>query len=186
MATFLDVGLFQYFKVIFPVLLIFAVMFALLQKTKILGQNLTINAVVSIAVAFMAILSSTVIELINFMAPWFVLVFIFVLLLLMIYQMLGATEDSFFKALSKEKTIQWTVAGIGIIILFAGFGHVLGQKLLVEQPSVSEDLTSVVEGGAATPSFEKNIYATVFNPKVLGMIIIFLVAIFAIAFLASG
>ena len=47
MATFLDVGLFSYFNVIFPVLLIFALVFALLQKTKILGTNITINAIIA-------------------------------------------------------------------------------------------------------------------------------------------
>lgn len=177
MATFLDIGLFQYFNVIFAVLLIFAVMFAILHKTKILGVNATINAIVAVAIALMGLLSKTMIDLITFIAPWFVLVFIFVILLLLIYQLLGATEKDFLSALKGEKTIQWAVFGIAIIILVAGFGHIWGEKLAQEAVSGDE----VLEEG----TFKQNIHSIVFNPKVLGMVFIFLIAIFAVAFLSG-
>lgn len=187
MATFMDIGLFRYFNVIFPVLLIFAVFFAILQKTKILGKNPTINAVVAVAVALMSLLSDTIIKLINFMAPWFVLVFIFVILLLLIYQLLGATEGDILGALKSEKSIQWAVFGIAIVILMAGLGTVLGQKMLpITQEGAPE--TAAVEGGegVAGEDWQRNVLATLFNPKILGVIMIFLVAIFAVAFLSSG
>jgi hypothetical protein len=176
MVTFLDVGLFQYFNVIFSVLLIFAVLFALLHKTKALGENSTINALVAIAIALMSLLSETVIDLINYIAPWFVLVFIFVLLLVMIYQMLGATEQDILGALRTDKTIQWVVVGIALIILAAGFGHVWGDKLTQQ----------AMDGETTEGVFEKNIYDIIFNPKILGLIFIFVIAIFAVAFLSGG
>lgn len=182
MVTFLDIGLFQYFNVIFPILLIFAVVFALLHKTKILGENPTINAIIAIAIAFMSLLSQSLIDLINFMAPWFVLVFIFVILLLLIYQTLGASEKDILGALKGEKTIQWAVFGVAIIILFAGFAHVFGQEMLAQQ---APTLVEVTEGGVATPSFQVNIWTTIFSPQVLGVIFIFLIAIFAVAFLSG-
>lgn len=178
MVTFLDLGLFQYFNLIFPILLIFAVIFALLHKTKLLGENSTINAVVAIAVALMSLLSQTVIDLVNYIAPWFVFVFIFVILLLLIYQTLGATEADVLDALKKEKTIQWAVFGVAIVILIAGFAHVLGGEVLaITQPGEIE---------AAEEPFEQKIGAILFNPQVLGLIFIFLIAVFAIAFLSGG
>lgn len=179
MVTFFDVGLFQYFNVIFPILLIFSIVFAILHKTKILGENATINAVVAISLALMSLLSPTLIDVISFMAPWFVLVFIFVILLVLMYQLLGATEKDILGALKSEKTIQWAVIGVGVIILFAAFANVLGQKMLTMQPEA-------IEGEEAPSAFEKNIYTILFNPKVLGLIFVFLIAIFTVAFLAGG
>jgi hypothetical protein len=181
MATFLDIGLLQYFNIIFPLLLVFSVMFAILQRTKILGENGAINAVVALTVSFLFLLSRTLLELINFIAPWFVFVFIFVILLLMIYQTLGATEKDILSALKADKTIQWAVLGIGIVILIAGFGKVLGQ-------SIGPYLTEAPEGApsVATASFEQNVFATLFHPKIVGLIVLFGVAIFAIAFLAGS
>ena len=43
MATVLDIGLLEYFSIIFPAILIFLLVFALLQKIKILGDNKTIK-----------------------------------------------------------------------------------------------------------------------------------------------
>ena len=176
MVTFLDIGLFQYFNVIFSILLIFAIVFATLHKTKILGENATINAVVAVSIALISLLSPTVIDLINFIAPWFVLILIFIVLLVLLYQMLGATEKDILGALRTEKTIQWAVFGIAMIILLAGFGHVWGEKLA--QQTLENEMT---EEGA----FEQNLYSILFNPKILGLIFVFLIAIFAIAFLAG-
>lgn len=176
MVTFLDIGLFQYFNVIFSVLLIFAILFAILHKTKILGENTTINAIVAIAIALMCLLSQNLIDLINFIAPWFVLVFVFVILLLLIYQTFGATEKDILSALKGEKTIQWAIFGVAFLILIAGFAHVWGEKL-VQQISEGE---ITAEG-----TYEKNIYDTLFNPKIIGLIFIFLIAIFAVAFLSG-
>ncbi len=181
MVTFLDITLFQYFNVIFPILLIFAVLFALLQKTKILGENVTINAIISIAVALMSLLSPDVISLINYVAPWFVLVFIFVILLLLVYQLLGATEKDILSALKGDKTIQWTVFGIALVILVAGFAHIWGERMLALQGT--PEGADVVEEGE--PGFKQNLYTMLFSPKVLGVIFIFLIAIFTIAFLSG-
>ena len=181
MATFLDLTLFNYFNIIFSVLLIFAVLFAILQKTKILGANLTLNAIISIAVAFMTLLFPDIINLINYVAPWFVLVFIFVILLLLIYQLLGATEKDILSALRSDKTIQWAVFGIALVILFAGFAHIWGEKMLSLQGPSEEG-----QAQEELPGFKQNLYAMLFNPKVLGIVFLFLIAIFTVAFLSSS
>lgn len=184
MATFLDLGLLQYFDFIFPILLIFAVVFALLHKTKILGENPSLNAVIAFALALMSLLSPDLIDLINFMSPWFVLVFVFLILLLLVYQTLGATEKDIFSALKGEKTIQWAVFGIAILILIAGVAHVFGQRMLPLTQTPTE--TVITEGSTTTPAYEQNVFATLFNTKILGLIFIFLIAVFAIAFLSGS
>jgi len=184
MATFLDVGLFSYFNVIFPVLLIFALVFALLQKTKILGTNITINAIIAIAIAFMSLLSTTIIKLISFMAPWFVLLLVFVILLMLIFQTLGATEKDIASVLAKEKIVHWSIIGAGLLILLAGLGSIWGQQLTTM--AGGEPVTTNITASSGTSSLEQNLYATFYNPKVLGLIFVFLIAVFAIAFLAGS
>ena len=183
MATFLDVGLIQAFDLIFPFLLTFAIVFAILQKTEVLGKSLGINATVAIAAAFMVLLSSTLIEVINFMVPWFVVAIIFFVLLILIFSMFGAKEASFEKAI-KDQKLQWALIGVCLLIALAAFGNVLGQQLLAGRDSV-EDVNVVNASGVSTGSFETNIYSTLFHPKVLGLIVLFAIAVFAIAFLSG-
>ena len=80
MVTVLDVGLIQAFDIIFPVLLVFALVFAVLQKTKVIGDSVGINSIIAVAVAFMVMLSDTLVQMISFMVPWFVVVIIFFIL----------------------------------------------------------------------------------------------------------
>lgn len=187
MATFLDLSLFNYFNVIFPLLLIFAVVFALLYKTNLLGKNLTLNALVAIVLALMSLVFPDLIKLISFIAPWFVVVFVFMIFLLLVYQLLGATEKDILGALKGDKTIQWAIFGISLVILFAGIAHVWGAKVLpATQQQTLETENSPEVSGKTSGTYTKNILATFFHPKILGLIFLFLIAIFTVAFLSSG
>lgn len=184
MATILDLGLIQYFDPIFAVLLVFGIIYSLLQKTGAITKSIAINAVIAFAISFMVLLSDTLIQVINFIIPWFVIVIIFTVLLLLIFQMLGAQEADFLAALKKDNLLMWAVLGVGIVIMVAAFGNVLGQSLL-EEAGESGSAT-IGEGNVASGSFQQNIYATLFNPKVLGILVLFGVAIFAILLLSGS
>ncbi|MBI2669081.1 hypothetical protein HYX14_04535 [Candidatus Woesearchaeota archaeon] len=169
--------------IIFVALLVFSLVYAILQKTGILGKAIALNAIVAVAVMFMVLLSDNLVKIINFMIPWFAIAIIFFILLILCFQVFGAGEKDISKVLG-DKTFQWTIIGVGIVIMVAAFGTVFGPSLT--QASFQGQAVNVTEGGGtATPSFEQNIYATLFHPKVLGMLILFAVAIFAIAFLTG-
>lgn len=173
MVTFLETGLLNYFAIIFPALLVFAIVFALLDKTKILGENRGINAIIAIVLAFIVMLSANVAEVINLMAPWFVILFVFILLLLMVYKMMGASDQNLTNVITSYKGLQWTIAILGIIIAIAAIANVYGPKLT--------HLTD--EGNETSEGFTSEVGETFFHPKVLGMLLIFLIAVFAIALL---
>lgn len=183
MATFLDLGILNYFNSIFPALLIFAVMFALLNKIKILGDKKGINAFVAIIVAFMVLISEDVTRSINLMAPWFILVFIFAILLLTVYMILGAKEEDFSSFIKTDKAIQWFIFAIGLIIVIGSLSQVYGQRFVKGTPEYNE----TYEDGqisTSTGSFTTNVSNVFFNTKILGVLFIFLVAVFAIALLS--
>ena len=185
MATVLDLSLLKSFDIIFPVLLVFAIVFAILQKTKALGESLQINAIVAVAIAFMVLLSDTLVKVLNFMIPWFTVIIIFFILVLLIFQVFGASETDIRGALG-DKTLQWTLIGVGIVLLVASLGTVLGQSFTDAAFDESGNVTITDDGGVAQKDFMGSARATLFHPKVLGMVIIFLIAIFAVAFLSGG
>ena len=184
MATVLDVSLIQSFDIVFPVLLVFALVFSLLQKTKAISDSVWINSLIAVKIAFMVLLSDTLIGMINFMTPWFVVMIIFLILMILMFQVFGASESDV-KSVLGDKAIQWTLVGVGLIILVASFGHVLGQSM-IEQSAGGESVDALVSAdGTATGSFDQNITAIMFHPKVLGMLIMFAIAIFAVSLLSS-
>jgi len=187
MATFLETGLLNYFSIIFPALLVFVLVFALLQKIKILGENKSINALVAVALGFIVLLSKNILAVINFAAPWFVIFFIFMVLLLVIFKLMGASDESISWVVRHDKVVQWSILAICLIIAASALANVYGQRLLPY--TAEENVTEAVEEGeittTATTSFSTNVAAVFFHPKVLGLIFLLLVAVFTIALITK-
>ena len=184
MATIFDISLIQSFDIVFPFVFVWAVVFALLQKTEAIAKSAGINAVIATAAGFMILLSQTVIDLINFMIPWFTIAIIFLILMLLLFMVFGGKNIQPEKAI-KDKSLQWVLIGIGLVIIFAAFGKVLGQNIGPYLAGGNETEVGA-PGSVATGSFEQNIFATLFHPKTLGLIILFAIVIAAIIFLSSG
>ena len=181
MATILDVSLLQSFDIIFAPLLVFAIFFAILQKTKGLSSAPGINALIAALAAFFILLSDTAVQMVNFMVPWFAVAIIFLFLMILIFMMFGADAKSIKGVISGEagESLRWVIIGVGLLIIIAAFGNVLGQKFLVEgAPSVSGANVTVAGG-----DFEQNVQATLFHPKIIGLLVLFGVLIFAVALL---
>jgi hypothetical protein len=183
MATVLDLSLLQSFDVVFPFILVWAVVFAILQKFKPISDSASVNAVIGAVAGFMVLLSRVAIDVINFMVPWFVIAFIFLLLMLIIFQIFGA-DDDMFKAAVSDPTLRWALTAIGIIILAVAIGKVAGQSL-TDASFEEGDVVLSEAGDVDTDNFQTNIVGIIFNPKVLGLLVIFAIAIFTVAFLSA-
>lgn len=179
MVAVLDLGLLQVVDFIFPFLLVWAFVFALLQKTEVVGKAMGVNTLIATVAAFTVLLSRTVIDLINFMIPWFAIAIIFFVLMILLFMIMGYKEITAYQ----DPGIRWVLIAVGILIVFAAFGKVMGQSLL-EQAAQPEQVAES-EGGVATESFQQNIFLTIFHPKVLGLLVIFAIAVFTVA-LMSG
>ncbi len=179
----------NYLAVLLPALLIFVVVYALLSKTELLGKNKAFAAAVAIIAAFLGILFKDVLVVINFMAPWFVVIFIFLVLLLVLLMILGVKEEMIAEFVSKNKGFQMLIIAIALIIFFAALGYVYGERLLpitaekapVEAKAITEAQVQPQPGEAGT--FKENVFKVIFNTKVLGALFILIVAIFAIVLL---
>ena len=188
MATFLDIGLLQHFQVIFPFIFVFATVFAILEFIKPFGKatDRGIHSLIAICIAGMLLFSPQMIDMINFMTPWFVLLFIFILFMIMMYRFAGAPEKSVIDVMSKWDTLHWFLLIFGVIILIAAAGKVYGPGLL----SLNANGTAAENISGVTPTvpqtFGENVWAVIFHPKVVGMLFILLVASFTVRIMAGA
>jgi hypothetical protein len=179
MASALDLGLLQYFAVIFPVLLVFVLVYAILVKFKLLGESTSINAIVAVCCAILVSLSESVISLIVFVAPWFVLVFVLLLLFLLIMKTFGTTDADILNVVTRDAAVTWTILGIAIVIVVAGFAATFGQDVLEQSQSVGD------EGTGTGSDFNSNIFEVIFHPKILGVLVLFGISVMAIGLLTG-
>jgi hypothetical protein len=180
MATFLDIGLLSLAAPIFAFLLFFIITYGFLMKTKPFGDNNGFYALIAMSIAFIVLISDAAALLLLFMTPWFfVLVFIgfFILFILMMF---GLKEGDL-TAGSTQQMRTWAII-LTVVILIFGLGNVFGQSSL--EATVGSSGTDVVPsetaagtGTTSTDDFGTNVMNTIFNPKVLGLIAIFAVAI---------
>ena len=189
MAPVLETGLLNYFSIIFPAILVFVIVYALFQKLKILGESKSIHAIAAIVIAFMLMLSREVMTIINYMAPWFVLMFIFIVLLLVVYKTLGASDKDLSTFILTDNAAKWAIFAVGIIILISAISHVYGQRLLPitteGAAEIEPTVTNATEPTTAGPGFRSNVASIFFHPKIIGLIFIMLVAVFTIALLTK-
>lgn len=198
MATFLDVGVLGYFRVIFAMILIFVIMYGFLSWTKPFGdKNSGLYALVSIAFAILSITSGSVLTLISFMTPWFFIVIFVAFFILFILMIFGLKEKDLKAGMSGELRT-WVIIVVIVILLF-GLGSAFGQKTLEQGTGVTGPDPAEVQGSlgtgdnvtgspsaTATNDFNANLLNTIVNPQVLGMILVMFVGVFAIFLLTRG
>jgi hypothetical protein len=178
----LELGFLQYFSPIFIFLLVFVIVYAICQFTKLAGENKILHAIIAFLVSIVFLFSTTATTVVTFIAPWFTIMFIFILFMLIAYKLFGATDDQIKTVISKSSTLQYFVLAIGIIIALFGLGSAFGQNLLgfTEDVSTTSEAGVVEQGDVASGSYQQNLIATLFNPKILGMILLMVIAGFTI------
>jgi len=198
MASFIDVSLTGYFTNIFLFLLVYAGVFALLSKLKILGENKNLGAVIAFVIALFVTLSEPVSKFIIFVLPWFFVIGLILLFFIFIGKLFGKTDKDIAWAFtwnSESPVITWVII-IVIIVLVIGFSQMFGQELLEQNPTYSEGESSETVSSVATSSinvgldgneiptdtgeYSSNVLGTLIHPKILGMIVLLVTGLAAI------
>src|SRR3989344_1154605 len=182
MVTVLESGLLENFTIIFSLVFVIAIVYGVFQMGKVFGDNKGLHALIALIVGLLVIMVPDITKIIAVMIPWFTLLFIFILFLILAYKIFGASDEDVLSVLKVDHVTIWVIIIIAIVIVIASFSNVYGQKLL-ESPG-GNDTRVASDVGTATGSFSQNVGATFFHPKVLGMIFILLVAVFTISLLA--
>jgi len=161
MATFLDVTGLQHFTSIFVFLFVWILVYAMMSFVKIFGDSKILAALVGFLLGIFTLISPTATSIIASIAPIVAVLFIFAVLLSIGSKVLGNEAEGF-------STIRNVLLVFSIILVVA----VAGIKV---RESVNVDSKSALTGTMKV----------IFNPTFLGMILLFAVAVFTVALLAS-
>ena len=184
MATFMDISVLKNFSVIFSFLIIWIILYAIFTWGKFPGDNQGLHAVLAFAIAMLVLLYKPAIDIINNAIPWFVVLFIFIIFILINFKIFNTSNDALFEVLKNNRLITNWIIGLSVIIMIVSASQVFGQKALVGSGGTGTLVNST--GGTGTGDFSQNVSATFFHPKVLGLVAILLIGAFTINFLSAG
>jgi hypothetical protein len=174
MATVFDLSVLEQFSGIFALLFVWVVIYAVLQLTKALGANKNIDALIAFVVAVFFGMSPKLTQALATMTPWFVIMILFIFFLWTIGYFMGLTQEDILETLGKRTGAFWWIFAFALIILIYSLSAVFGQSLL---EAGAENVTR--------DAFTENVTKTLFNQKVLGMVLILIIASFTIRFMTT-
>ena len=180
MATPLDITVLKEFQGVFPFLLVLVLTYAILSQTDWFKGKQGWAALVSTIAALMTLFSSIAMKTINLMAPWFVLFIIFATLVILAYMALGVEKGTIVDVIKNDSfgVGTWVI----VIMLLIGLGSlfsVLNEEVGGLETLQGEDSSGSVEGSSG-------FWQTLFHPKVLGLVLVLLIAFFTIKYMTSN
>ena len=177
-------GLLQKFSIIIPFLLILVLVYAVLGVTKVLGDNKGVHAIIALAIALITLFSSVTRNIINLMSPWFVVLFIFLIFMLMAFRIFGDIDFVSFLGTDSGRTVSYWVIALGIIIFLGSISAVVFSK---GAPAATgpEGGEIIPQAGSVGTIGGGAFWGTLVHPNVLGLALILLVAMFTVQRLAS-
>lgn len=102
----------NYFLPILSFLLVFFLIYAILVKTKVLGDNNGIMIVISFILGIFFVINASLVEFVNFSSAWFA---VFLVCIFMILLLIGFTHGKI--DFLQNKFVGWVLVG-GLIIFF--------------------------------------------------------------------
>jgi hypothetical protein len=135
------------------ILLVFVVVYALLSKTKVLGENKFVHIFVSFCIAILFLISSNAVEYVRVITPWFAA---FIISMLFILILVGLVHGKI------EEIIKPWVAWVVIIVLVIVF---VGSAIYVFADAINQYFAGPKE--------------FILRPQILGTVILLLLALFA-------
>ncbi|MGV8141105.1 MAG: hypothetical protein ACP5NW_01535 [Candidatus Woesearchaeota archaeon] len=190
MATFLDVSIVKSFSSIFTFILVFVIVYGLLEMFKALGdKKQSLHALIAVILGFMVALSPGVTVVLQTFTPWFTMLILVIFFILFAVKLFGVSNEQITGAFNKKSSIlTWILILTAVIILFS-LGSGFGQKTL-EEGQYNGTTVSVSSGNETAPtdtgSFSQNLYNTLYHPKVLGLILVMLIVVFTMLFLTDA
>ena len=166
MATFLDLGFLEFFLPIFTTIFVFALAYGMLTKTKFLSESNNVNAVAAITVAIIVLLTKDVVDLVNFLTPWFVIIFLMVFMIFLVLMFAGKKQEEILPHLGGPTFI----VIVSILLLVIVIGNVFQGVFSPYKTDSSGQQTTT--GGETIK--------TIFHPRVLGAIVILVISAIAV------
>ena len=122
MVTEASVSAVGYFMPIFAFLLVFIVVYALLVKTKVLGDSQPIMLLISFVLSGFFIVQTSLVEFVKFTSAWFVVGIVIVFFLITLLGFLPGKTP--FEFLSKDNWFSWVVFGVLVVFFIISSSYI--------------------------------------------------------------
>jgi hypothetical protein len=183
MATVLDVSILNSFTLVIVFLLVFVGGWGMLNLTNPFKQEKgkSFYGLLAFLVAVVVVLSKKIVSIILFSTPWLVIIGLVAFFFIFTAKMFNVGDDALDWAF-KHKVVGWVIFFVALILVFA-LGHALGPGLLsLNTPGqgIADGTTdgttdgTVGTGGTATGDFGTNLTFTLFHPKIIAVMFMFL------------
>jgi hypothetical protein len=129
------------FMPVFAFILVFTLVYALLAKTKVLGEHKFVHIFVSFCIAIIFLISANAIEYVKVATPWFAAFIVSLLFIALVFGLVKGNLEDFFKA----KGFAWFLVIVLILVFIFSAIHVFaplvnqyiaGPKKFILQPQV--------------------------------------------------
>ena len=161
MATFLDVTGLQHFTNIFVFLFVWILIYAIMNVVKVFGDNKVVAALVGFLFGVFTLISPTATAVIAGVAPFIAILFVFAIMLSIGSKVLGNEAEGF-------STVRNVMLIFVILIVVIAAAIKLRESINLDSKS---QLSSTMR--------------VVFSPTFLGLVLLFSIAVFTVALLAS-
>ncbi len=166
-----DVSSFVYFAPVLVFLVVFAIMVALLHKTKLIGENMYLQIFFSFVIATIFITASSVKQLVLNVIPWFAVLLIALFLIMALVGFMGKTDAMI------GKGIGWVFIILLILIFLVSGIKVFSKSISPYLPDATYD-----EVSGADPTLV-HFFSWLYSPRVKGFFLLIGVAVFVTWFL---
>ncbi len=176
MANVLDIGLLKDFSYLFGWILIFVVVYGILQVIDMF-KNRGIHALIALTVTVIVATTSGTMNVVSGMAPWFVITGFFVVFLLVLTNFMGLPTAQVMSSFGGKGIVWWIFVPLmlGLVIsLVSG-----GQLSRGDTTRIDPDTGEVIK----VPG--KTVINIITDPKVLGFILLLAISAIAIALMAG-
>lgn len=187
MATILDISILKNMSIVFTFLFVLFSTLAVLHFTKLFGDKVHegVYIIIALSLAFLTLIFPPVTQIITSMAPWFVLLMVFIIFVLIGMKMFGIADSDIKDTVLKQAGIKWAIFIVILIILVVAWGGVSGQGLLQNSGQTLSNSTAIGSTNTATGDFQSNVQAVFFHPKMLGVMFVILLAAAAVGMLGG-
>ncbi len=176
MATLLEAGLLGNFNSFFIFLFVIIAIYSILTKIKFFGENSGLNFGIAIILGVLFASSSYASKIFQYATPWIVFLFITIIFLEIASRLMGNNP---------EKSIIHNTASITIILILIGIILVISAGQVSREKTEKLEKTGVIEPGTSPIlSFPEKVGETLRQPAILGLILVMLIAVFAIMLLS--
>lgn len=180
-------GLFGQFSFVFIFILVWVVVYGILSYTNPLkDEKRGIYGIISFVIGIIVAMSSSAVHFIRTMTTWFFVLALFFFLIIFVFGLFGLKESNWINIIKDANVHSWVII-LAIVVLLFALGSTFGQRLL-EKGTGNADTTiqelETIETVEQT-SFADNVLKTFVNPKILGMLLVFMIALFTVIFLTK-